>query len=230
MYCLSDNLLYMMVIMFTFTITSPAIHSFHEHLLHMLCRFDAVIHFAGLKAVGESVQKPLMYYNNNITGTITLLEVMATSGCKNVFLLYPFPYLNNASFVCCNLLYLLVSVFNYSACVLIIIYCLWLAKRGSLYWGISHKCCKSLRKDKGIFWVVSSGHFQCLAGLMKWISMILKSKKCISLTASLLRLLSSQVLYLPLTFSFKGGRGVRVSVFSLFLNNHLCMLYIYTQS
>ncbi|CAN4115557.1 unnamed protein product [Withania somnifera] len=48
-------------------------------------KFDAVIHFAGLKAVGESVQKPLMYYNNNITGTITLLEVMAEHGCKNLF-------------------------------------------------------------------------------------------------------------------------------------------------
>lgn len=47
-------------------------------------RFDAVIHFAGLKAVGESVEKPLLYYNNNLVGTITLLEVMAQYGCKNV--------------------------------------------------------------------------------------------------------------------------------------------------
>eukprot|EP00268_Persea_americana_P005280 TRINITY_DN1176_c0_g1_i3.p1 TRINITY_DN1176_c0_g1~~TRINITY_DN1176_c0_g1_i3.p1 ORF type:complete len:315 (+),score=65.70 TRINITY_DN1176_c0_g1_i3:169-1113(+) len=46
--------------------------------------FDAVIHFAGLKAVGESVQKPLLYYNNNLTGTITLLEVMAAHGCKKL--------------------------------------------------------------------------------------------------------------------------------------------------
>ncbi|GMH28838.1 hypothetical protein Nepgr_030681 [Nepenthes gracilis] len=45
-------------------------------------KFDAVIHFAGLKAVGESVQKPLLYYNNNLIGTITLLEVMADHGCK----------------------------------------------------------------------------------------------------------------------------------------------------
>ena len=52
-----------------------------------LCRFDAVIHFAGLKAVGESVQKPLLYYNNNLIGTITLLEVMAAHGCKKVFIL-----------------------------------------------------------------------------------------------------------------------------------------------
>ncbi|OIV92641.1 hypothetical protein TanjilG_17992 [Lupinus angustifolius] len=47
-------------------------------------KFDAVIHFAGLKAVGESVKKPLLYYNNNLTGTITLLEVMAAHGCKKL--------------------------------------------------------------------------------------------------------------------------------------------------
>ncbi|PIN24053.1 UDP-glucose 4-epimerase/UDP-sulfoquinovose synthase [Handroanthus impetiginosus] len=47
-------------------------------------KFDAVIHFAGLKAVGESVEKPLMYYNNNLIGTITLLEVMAAHGCKKL--------------------------------------------------------------------------------------------------------------------------------------------------
>ncbi|XP_052208992.1 UDP-glucose 4-epimerase GEPI48-like [Diospyros lotus] len=47
-------------------------------------KFDAVIHFAGLKAVGESVEKPLMYYDNNVVGTITLLEVMATHGCKKL--------------------------------------------------------------------------------------------------------------------------------------------------
>ncbi|XP_077251299.1 UDP-D-glucose/UDP-D-galactose 4-epimerase 5 isoform X2 [Tasmannia lanceolata] len=46
--------------------------------------FDAVIHFAGLKAVGESVEKPLLYYNNNIIGTINLLEVMAVHGCKKL--------------------------------------------------------------------------------------------------------------------------------------------------
>ncbi|KAL0907131.1 hypothetical protein M5K25_025675 [Dendrobium thyrsiflorum] len=47
-------------------------------------KFDAVIHFAGLKAVGESVQKPLSYYDNNLIGTITLLEVMAAHGCKSL--------------------------------------------------------------------------------------------------------------------------------------------------
>jgi UDP-glucose 4-epimerase len=46
--------------------------------------FDAVIHFAGLKAVGESVQRPLAYYHNNITGTLVLCEVMAAHGVKNI--------------------------------------------------------------------------------------------------------------------------------------------------
>jgi UDP-glucose 4-epimerase len=44
----------------------------------------AVIHLAGLKAVGESVQEPLMYYNNNLTGTIVLCEAMAKYGVKNL--------------------------------------------------------------------------------------------------------------------------------------------------
>ncbi|XP_015955325.1 UDP-glucose 4-epimerase GEPI48 [Arachis duranensis] len=47
-------------------------------------KFDAVIHFAGLKAVGESVEKPLYYFNNNLIGTIVLLEVMAAHGCKKL--------------------------------------------------------------------------------------------------------------------------------------------------
>ena len=45
---------------------------------------DCVIHFAGLKAVGESVVKPLEYYQNNITGTLNLCEVMRKNGCKNI--------------------------------------------------------------------------------------------------------------------------------------------------
>lgn len=45
---------------------------------------EAVIHFAGLKAVGESVQKPLMYYDNNIAGTVTLLNAMKEHGCKKI--------------------------------------------------------------------------------------------------------------------------------------------------
>jgi len=46
--------------------------------------FDAVIHFAGLKAVGESVRMPLAYYDNNIGGTLTLCEAMGRAGIKNL--------------------------------------------------------------------------------------------------------------------------------------------------
>jgi UDP-glucose 4-epimerase len=46
--------------------------------------FDAVLHFAGLKSVGESVAKPLLYYDNNIVGTICLLESMAEAGVKTL--------------------------------------------------------------------------------------------------------------------------------------------------
>ncbi|XP_012577460.1 PREDICTED: UDP-glucose 4-epimerase isoform X3 [Condylura cristata] len=53
-------------------------HLFKKH------SFMAVIHFAGLKAVGESVQKPLDYYRVNLTGTIQLLEVMKAHGVKNL--------------------------------------------------------------------------------------------------------------------------------------------------
>ncbi len=45
---------------------------------------DSVIHFAGLKAVGESVAKPLEYYHNNITGTLILCDVMRNHGVKNI--------------------------------------------------------------------------------------------------------------------------------------------------
>lgn len=45
---------------------------------------EAVIHFAGFKAVGESVSIPLKYYNNNVTGTIVLLEVMEEFGVNNI--------------------------------------------------------------------------------------------------------------------------------------------------
>ncbi|TYS59919.1 UDP-glucose 4-epimerase GalE [Sutcliffiella horikoshii] len=51
---------------------------FREHSI------EAVIHFAGLKAVGESVEKPLFYYHNNITGTLYLCEVMHEHGIKNI--------------------------------------------------------------------------------------------------------------------------------------------------
>jgi UDP-glucose 4-epimerase len=45
---------------------------------------SAVIHFAGLKAVGESVEQPLRYYENNVAGTVCLLQVMAEFGCKQL--------------------------------------------------------------------------------------------------------------------------------------------------
>jgi UDP-glucose 4-epimerase len=51
---------------------------FDEH------EFDAVIHFAGLKAVGESVEKPLAYYRNNIDSTLTLCETMQSKGVKKL--------------------------------------------------------------------------------------------------------------------------------------------------
>lgn len=47
-------------------------------------KVDAVVHFAGLKAVGESVQKPLEYYRNNISGTLVLLDCMRKHGVKNM--------------------------------------------------------------------------------------------------------------------------------------------------
>lgn len=47
-------------------------------------KIDAVIHFAGLKAVGESVRKPLEYYENNVGGTVTLCEAMRDAGCKRI--------------------------------------------------------------------------------------------------------------------------------------------------
>lgn len=45
---------------------------------------DSVIHFAGLKAVGESVAKPIEYYHNNITGTLVLLDIMRNHDCKKI--------------------------------------------------------------------------------------------------------------------------------------------------
>ena len=45
---------------------------------------DAVIHFAGLKAVGESVEKPLLYWDNNVCGSVTLLAAMAAAGVKTI--------------------------------------------------------------------------------------------------------------------------------------------------
>ncbi|HPC36248.1 MAG TPA: UDP-glucose 4-epimerase GalE [Candidatus Marinimicrobia bacterium] len=47
-------------------------------------KFEAIIHFAGLKAVGESVEKPLLYYYNNVTGTINLCRMMVKYNVKNI--------------------------------------------------------------------------------------------------------------------------------------------------
>ncbi|KAJ6833181.1 bifunctional UDP-glucose 4-epimerase and UDP-xylose 4-epimerase 1-like [Iris pallida] len=47
-------------------------------------RFEAVIHFAGLKAVGESVAKPMRYFDNNLVGTLNLYEIMGKYGCKKM--------------------------------------------------------------------------------------------------------------------------------------------------
>jgi len=47
-------------------------------------KIDCVIHFAGLKAVGESVSKPMLYYDNNLNSTLTLCRVMEKHGCKNL--------------------------------------------------------------------------------------------------------------------------------------------------
>lgn len=47
-------------------------------------KFQACIHFAGLKAVGESVMKPLLYYENNLCSTINLLSVMDKYGCRSI--------------------------------------------------------------------------------------------------------------------------------------------------
>ncbi len=58
----------------------------HQALEKVFEQYDisSVIHFAGLKAVGESVQKPLYYYDNNVYGTLVLCEVMAKYGCKSI--------------------------------------------------------------------------------------------------------------------------------------------------
>lgn len=54
-----------------------------DNLFHKF-KIDAVIHFAALKAVGESVEKPLMYYRNNVSGTISLLESMVANKIKTL--------------------------------------------------------------------------------------------------------------------------------------------------
>ncbi len=60
---------------------------------------EAVIHFAGLKAVGESVAKPWEYYHNNITGTLVLLDVMRNNGCKTIVFSSSATVYGNPAFV-----------------------------------------------------------------------------------------------------------------------------------
>jgi UDP-glucose 4-epimerase len=58
----------------------------HEALEKIFCNhtIDRVIHFAGFKAVGESVKKPIEYYSNNLGSTLTLIDVMRDHGCKSI--------------------------------------------------------------------------------------------------------------------------------------------------
>ena len=62
-------------------------------------QIDAVIHFAGLKAVGESVQKPWEYYENNIAGTLTLVDVMRKHGVKSIIFSSSATVYGNPAFV-----------------------------------------------------------------------------------------------------------------------------------
>jgi UDP-glucose 4-epimerase len=74
------------------TITGKSLDFFQADLLDndavsqilYRCQADAVIHFAGLKAVGESVARPLTYFHNNITGTLNLLSAMSRAGLKKI--------------------------------------------------------------------------------------------------------------------------------------------------
>jgi UDP-glucose 4-epimerase len=60
------------------------IANFPHRLINLQHKIDCVVHFAALKAVGESCRLPLQYYQNNITGTSILLEVMAENGVFNL--------------------------------------------------------------------------------------------------------------------------------------------------
>ncbi len=62
-------------------------------------KIDSVIHFAGLKAVGESVAKPWEYYHNNITGTLVLVDVMRAHGVKNIIFSSSATVYGNPAFI-----------------------------------------------------------------------------------------------------------------------------------
>ena len=74
------------------TITNKDFVVYHEdicdkeamHKIFSEHKVDAVIHFAGYKAVGESVKKPIMYYENNLISTLVLCDMMKKYGCKNL--------------------------------------------------------------------------------------------------------------------------------------------------
>ena len=55
-----------------------------ERIFKQSKKFDSCIHFAALKAVGESLQQPLSYYGNNVGGTLILLQLLAKYGCKSI--------------------------------------------------------------------------------------------------------------------------------------------------
>ena len=69
--------------------------SIHKQPTDHACRIDAVINFAGFKAVGESLEKPLAYYQNNIGGAMSLLEAMHATGVKVRRSLSPCPFRRN---------------------------------------------------------------------------------------------------------------------------------------
>ena len=58
--------------------TSAVVRAITEH------RIEAVVHFAALKAVGESVAKPLLYFENNVGGLLSLLKAMQSTGCRQI--------------------------------------------------------------------------------------------------------------------------------------------------
>jgi len=62
-------------------------------------KFDACIHFAGLKAVGESVSKPIEYYDNNINGTLVLVQALKDHGCKNIIFSSSATVYGNPAFI-----------------------------------------------------------------------------------------------------------------------------------
>uniref|UniRef100_A0ACD5TCV6 Uncharacterized protein n=1 Tax=Avena sativa TaxID=4498 RepID=A0ACD5TCV6_AVESA len=88
------------------------------------CRFEAVIHFAGLKAVGESVAKPLLYYDNNLIH----------SCCNLAFSVAP------CVFCCCNLVMNSSVLISAAGLLLIVSHCLRVAQGGALHGGVPALC------------------------------------------------------------------------------------------